>query len=220
MTILGDRIGYKHNYSLDSIRGLYYGGGEARGTLKYQFLANFLHFPNPYIKWDQKSLGEQGKVENSAKWVTLKSISTSVYCCQLASALDSRNGHNNSGSILNGKEWLCLLLLAFPTGSIFQEVACKGKQSPPPPAYFGSWHVEELASCPFFFYSDTARIGITSLWLLENEFEIYLKLKLSRVLVNKLWNEGLVLILREEQHLLVQNTNKPCEPMRDALLCG
>ena len=41
------------------------------GPLNINFLAIFLHFPNPYIKWDQKSLGEQGKVENSVKWVTL-----------------------------------------------------------------------------------------------------------------------------------------------------
>ena len=41
------------------------------GPLNINFLAIFWHFPNPYIKWDQKSLGEQGKVENSVKWVTL-----------------------------------------------------------------------------------------------------------------------------------------------------
>ena len=41
------------------------------GPLNINFLAIFWHFPNPYIKWDQKSLEEQGKVENSAKWVTL-----------------------------------------------------------------------------------------------------------------------------------------------------
>ena len=41
------------------------------GPLNINFLAIFLHFPNPYIKWDQKSLEEQGKVENSVKWVTL-----------------------------------------------------------------------------------------------------------------------------------------------------
>ena len=41
------------------------------GPLNINYLGIFLHFPNHYIKWDQKSLGEQGKVENSAKWVTL-----------------------------------------------------------------------------------------------------------------------------------------------------
>ena len=41
------------------------------GPLNINFLAIFLHFPNPYIKWNQKSLGEQGKVENCVKWVTL-----------------------------------------------------------------------------------------------------------------------------------------------------
>ena len=32
------------------------------GPLNINFLAIFLYFPNPYIKWNQKSLGEQGKV--------------------------------------------------------------------------------------------------------------------------------------------------------------
>ena len=41
------------------------------GPLNIDFLAIFLHFLNPYIKLDQKSLEELGKVENSAKWVTL-----------------------------------------------------------------------------------------------------------------------------------------------------
>ena len=41
------------------------------GPQDVNFFEFFWHFPNPYIKWDQKSLGEQGKVENSVKWVTL-----------------------------------------------------------------------------------------------------------------------------------------------------
>ena len=41
------------------------------GPLNINVLAIFWHFPNPYIKWDQKSLVEQGKVEKSVIWVTL-----------------------------------------------------------------------------------------------------------------------------------------------------
>ena len=48
------------------------------GPLNINFLAIFLHFPNPYIKRDQKSLVEQGKVENSVKWVTLEIIISNI----------------------------------------------------------------------------------------------------------------------------------------------
>ena len=41
------------------------------GPLNINVLAIFWHFPNPYIKWDQTSLVEQGKVEKSVIWVTL-----------------------------------------------------------------------------------------------------------------------------------------------------
>ena len=41
------------------------------GPLNDNFLEIFWHFPNPYIKWDQKSLEEQRKVNFFAIWVTL-----------------------------------------------------------------------------------------------------------------------------------------------------
>ena len=56
---------------MDSIRGLYYGGVEARGTLKHQCFGNFLAFSkSSHQLGPEKPCGAR-KSQKFAKWVTL-----------------------------------------------------------------------------------------------------------------------------------------------------